>query len=243
MDQKSRNTVAAIIAAISLASCTPPFDRYMLEGQAAMDKNQYEKAIDLFHKAVLEARRSSKAKANLVAALEAEAVCAENLKQVDREIKLMEEAAKACKSDASLGPIRAAKLEKRMGDLQFGAGNDDRAFEYYKQSLETLEGANAANSLEAGSVYIALGDMNSTRKSFKEARKYYETGLMIIDDDANQGKTFLELGAALNKLANVYRELNMEDEATELETQARLGQVAGTRGKIRKMLSGIPGGR
>lgn len=242
MIQKAKVLFGISLVALLVAGCTPPFDRYMLEGQAAMDKHEYEKAKATFHKAVYEARRSPKAKASLVAALEAEAICAENLKQPEDEIKLLEEAAAACKADSTLGPIRAAKIEKRMGDIASAASDDDHAFEYYKKALETLEGAGAAKSVESGTVYVALGDMNSNRKSYKEARTYYETGLTMIDEDRS-GRTYLEMGATLNKLANVYRELGMEDAAADLETQARTGQIAGTRGQIRKMLSGIPGGR
>lgn len=239
MYQNRIKILAVLLVALSVGACTPPFDRYMLEGQAAMDKHEYEKARATFHKAVYEGRRSTKSKANLLAALEAEAVCAEALKQYDDEITLLEEAAKACKADPVLGPVRAAKIEKRMGDLEASQSDNDHAFEYYKKALETLEGAGKATSADSAFVYIALGQMNSNRKSYKEARPYLEKGLLILDE-ANEPRTYIQKGAAMNELANVYRELGMEDQAGELEAQARVSQIAGTRGQIRKMLSGIP---
>lgn len=239
MAHNRQKFLAVLLVALSVAACTPPFDRYMLEGQAAMDKNEFEKARATFHKAVLEGRRSTKSKANLLAALEAEAVCAEALKQYDDEIKLLAEAAKACKADPALGPVRAAKVEKRMGDIAASQSDNDHAFEYYKAALETLEGAGKATSADSAFIYIALGQMNSNRKSYKEARPYFEKGLLILDE-ANEPRTYIQKGAALNALANVYRELGMEDQAGELEAQARVSQIGGTRGQIRKMLSGIP---
>lgn len=242
MYKKTKPFLAAILVAFTLAACSAPFDRYMLEGQAAMDKNEYEKARTIFHKAVLEARRSPKAKANLVAALEAEAACAESLKQTADEIKLLEEAARACKADPTLGAKRAGKLEKRMGDLAYSMDDQVKAFEYYKQALQTLETGGFAKSGESASVYVALGDMYSLNKSYKEARTWYETGLTVFDETEDIRK-YLDVGATLNKLANCYRELGDEDRAAELESQARTGQIAGARGQIRKMLSGIPGGK
>lgn len=228
-----------MLCALSLSSCTPPYDRYMDDGNRAMDKNEIEKAKGLFHKAVFEARKSTKAKANLVAALEAEAVCAENLKQYDDELKLLEEAAQACKSDPTLGAKRASKIHKRMGDIEVAKNDNDHAYLCYKSALEDLDSAGQSKSFAAGDVYVALGDMKANERSFKEARKYLEAGLQIMDE-ADEPRTYLQRGAAMNKLAAVYRELGMEDDAIALETEARGSQIGGTRGQIRKMLSGIP---
>ena len=222
----------------TISSCSPPYNRYMEEGQLLFDKSDYGKARVSFRKAVVEARKSSKKKTDQIEAMLKDADCSSQLKESDEQMKTLEKAAELCEKESSLGPKRGGDIRKIMGDSAASRDDQGEAFSNYKKALADYSQGAAEKSAEAGKVYIALGDMQFGKKNWKQAGTYYETGVELLQE-ANEPRGYIELGRSMHKLAAAYRELNMDNEANELDELAEKSQLGGTKGQIRKMLSGI----
>lgn len=228
----------SICLSFLLFGCAPAYDRYMSEGQSFLASGDFAKAHASFHKATQEARKSSKKKTELIAALTAEADCLSSLKRSEEELAVLEQAAILCEKDTTLGYKKAATFRKRMGDVAYRSEDGYAAFEHYKTALNDLKSADAEKTYDTGMVLCALGDLKFAARQFKEAGVYYEASCEVIQE-ANEPRTFQQLGQTMMKLAATYRELNMEDEAGAMEADARKVQIGGTRTQIKKMLSGI----
>lgn len=221
---------------VLLSSCAQGYDRYMEEGHKLFEKKDYEKAKQTFHYAVFEGRKDKKSPDKLLKAISAEIECCDFLHNNDDAISLSDEAANAyLKADF---PEKSASMRKRAGDYSLIAGNATAADSYYDQALADLRAAKKGGSNVEAAILIAKAEIVLSRKQYKEAARLFQKASKMMDKLPDPDKHSQAI--ALNKLAFIYEQLNMENEAVECSERAKRLEVSGIRARVDNLGEMVP---
>lgn len=233
--QKPFKWLMPIGLALLLSSCAQGYDRYMEEGRKLKEKQEYENAKKSFHYAVFEGRKDKKSPDKLVAALTAEIDCTRNLNQTDEAVKLSDEAATALEKAGKTA--EAAALRKQSGDFSAAASDTISADSSYEQALADLKTAGQEKSQTAASIYMAQSDLLSAKKKYKEAGRSLQKACSIMEEISDSDSH--SYAVALHKLAFIYQQLNMENEAIDCDERAKSIEISGIKGKVHKIIPKI----
>lgn len=223
----------ALAALFVLQSCTAPYERFMQEGKENETANKLDDARKSYHRAGLEAKKDSKDKnkEKLLAALNAEAdACAGN-KQTQDAIEVLAQARVALLAGNQV--IQAAETSRRMGALAMSASDFVGAGEYYKQGLEDLKNAGMDKSELRADLLAALAELHISGNRFKEAARLLQEAYTIMSE-LQDADNHLQ-STIMNRLAFVYQQLGMDDEALDLMEAAKKVEVSGVKERVKKL--------
>lgn len=222
---------AAFSLVILLTACSPPYERYMQEGQTLSDKQDYAGARKSFHKAVLELRPEKKLQDRLLKALASEKECASLMNDTDAACNLLSE---TCGLYEKAGDLKkAAMCQKEMGTL-FAATDPSKALDYFNAGLDFLKQGRMEVSPEQADLLAAIGDVKTGQKDYKNARPFFEQSCGLLDKIKYSENDQVH-ATYLHKLAFVYEQLNMENEAIEANQRAKALEMSGLSLNVGKM--------
>ena len=231
--KKMSCALTALVALSLLCSCTPPYDRYMQEGEEFQKKTKYAQAKDSFHKAVYEARKMKDGDTKQLAAVLAEAEAVRATEDDEGTVQLWNDAISLAEKMKNYK--KAARLRKDMGDLYVLAGNNREAEHCFKEGLKGLEAQGEEKSEIAGELLMALGDLKIAKKDNQRALQFMQKANTTLD--GIEGRNLHLHADVLHKLSFIYQELNRENDAMDCEDRAKKLEMSGIGGRVQTLKS------
>ena len=192
----------------------------ILEGKCLKDLGEFEAALKISNKVVLEGKRSSRNDTIMVDALIIKAESLWRLGQLDESLKVIEDAERMfqtialhalplqTKTHSSVSSQRATLLYNK-GEVYRLQGDFGKALEYYQQSLSLYEEVGNVRGIAAalnmhGGIFWECGDLH-------QALDYFQRSLTLREKIGNKR----EIGKSLNNIGAAYYHLGELDTALE----------------------------
>ncbi len=192
----------------------------ILEGKCLKDLGEFEAALKISNKVVLEGKRASRNDTIMVDALIIKAESLWRLGQLDESLKVIEDAERMfqtialhalplqTKTHSSVSSQRATLLYNK-GEVYRLQGDFGKALEYYQQSLSLYEEVGNVSGIAAalnmhGGIFWESGDLH-------QALNYFQRSLTLREKIGNKR----EIGKSLNNIGAAYYHLGELDTALE----------------------------
>jgi len=99
-----------------------------------------------------------------------------------------------------------------LGEIEYKQGNIDAAMDYFRKSIN----ASVDNYIQKAYAYLTMADIYYIDKQYLEAQAFYDSAVVLIDNDFPDYENILVRSTSLTKLADHVNTFNLQDSVLKL---------------------------